>query len=139
MNCVSGMTTVRGQNLKYPKKIFPDSPVYPTYFDLYSYPSHTSEIQPRKVEFISTPHISPFPTLFALICAQFRGRPPSQLWRYIILLPWKRKCVLFGRERRVQREGYNVVHISALIHHQGTMIHQLRHGQLKEKLQKWHA
>ena len=102
MNCVSGMTTVRGQNLEYPERIFPDSPMYSTYFDLYSYPSHISEIQPRKVEFISTPHISQFLHPFGPHLCSISGRPPSQLWRYIILLPRKRKSVLFQRESRVQ-------------------------------------
>ena len=50
MNCVPGLTAVRGQDLKYPQRIFQDSPMYSTYFDLYSYPPHTSEIQPGKVE-----------------------------------------------------------------------------------------
>ena len=57
VNCVPSVTAVRGQNLKYPQRIFPDSPMYSTYFDLYSYPSHTSEIQPGKVDFISMPHL----------------------------------------------------------------------------------
>ena len=103
MNCVSGMTTtVRGQNLEYPERIFPDSPMYSTYFDLYSYPSHTSEIQPRKVEFISTPHISQFLHPFGPHLCSISGRPPSQLWRYIILLPRKsKKCFVPTGEQSI--------------------------------------
>ena len=102
--------------------------MYSTYFDLHSYPSHTSE---PGIHFHAT-YIS---VLFALICAQFQPLSQNFGGDTLFCFPWKRKlCFVPAGVQSVGYNGGDVARISALIHHQqhnDTTIIQLQENEAK--------